>query len=141
MALDRTRTSRDYLFGRLLAVADNLEQRALALAGENRETNAVRYMGQFVKNPSSVWKYLDSEQLSPYRRRLLAHAPRFLGARERTMREICDLFDPDDFTDEALSGEFLLGFHCQRSAFWAKANSTPSNSNHLTDPDSDSSEI
>ncbi|MBB5217543.1 type I-C CRISPR-associated protein Cas8c/Csd1 [Parapusillimonas granuli] len=120
MALDRTRISRDYLFGRLLAVADNLEQRALSLAGENRETNAARYMAQFASHPLSTWKRLDSEQLAPYRRRLLAREPGFLIARDREIREICDLFNPDEFTDTALSGEFLLGFHCQRSALWAK---------------------
>jgi len=123
MALDRTRASRDYLFGRLLAVADNLEHRALTLAGENRETNAARYMAQFANHPLSTWKRLDSEQLAPYRRRLLAREPRFLGAREREIREICDLFNPDEFNDKTLSGEFLLGFHCQRSALWAKGDS------------------
>ncbi|MER1966081.1 type I-C CRISPR-associated protein Cas8c/Csd1 [Castellaniella sp. GW247-6E4] len=121
MALDRTRDSRDYLFGRLLAVADNLENFALGLGGERRETNAARYMAQFANHPLATWRRLDSEQLAPYRRRLMARAPRFLGAREREIHEICDLFDPQAFNDEPLSGEFLLGFHCQRSALTSKA--------------------
>lgn len=142
MALDRTRASRDYLFGRLLAVADNLEQRALALGGENRETNAARYMTQFANHPLSTWKRLDSEQLAPYRRRLMARDPRFLGARERTIREICDLFDPDDFNDKALSGEFLLGFHCQRSALWVKAEAVTTSTDDVDPADaSDDSPI
>ncbi len=120
MALDRTRNSRDYLFGRLLAVADNLEDFALNLAGERRETNAARYMAQFANHPLATWRRLDGEQLAPYRRRLMARAPGFLMAREHEIREICDLFDPETFNDQALSGEFLLGFHCQRSALSTK---------------------
>lgn len=123
MALDYTRSNRDYLFGRLLAVADNLESFALNLAGEHRETNAARYMAQFANHPLATWKRLDSEQLVPYRRRLMARAPKFLMARDHEIREICDLFDPEAFNDRALSGEFLLGFHCQRSALLTKAES------------------
>lgn len=123
MALDRTRKSRDYLFGRLLAVADNLENFALGLGGEHRETNAARYMAQFANHPLVTWRRLDSEQLAPYRRRLMARAPGFLVTREREILEICDLFDPEAFNDEPLSGEFLLGFHCQRSALSSKATS------------------
>lgn len=121
MALDRTRSSRDYLYGRLLAVADNLESFALDLGGERRETNAARYMAQFATHPLKTWRRLDTEQLAPYRRRLMARAPGFLVAREREIQEICDLFEPEAFDDQPLSGEFLLGFHCQRSALSAKA--------------------
>ena len=34
MALEQDRTSRDYLYGRLLAIAENIEGRALFVAGE-----------------------------------------------------------------------------------------------------------
>lgn len=120
MALDRTRRSRDYLFGRLLAVADNLEQMALQLSEEKRETNAARQMAHFARKPMSSWRDLDSQKLPPYRSRLQTRAPGFLRARQGEIQEICDLFNPDEFDDKPLSGEFLLGFHCQRSALMAK---------------------
>jgi CRISPR-associated protein Csd1 len=33
------------------------------------------------------------------------------------------MFRPEDFTnDTKLSGEFLLGYHCQRAALWGRTN-------------------
>ncbi len=46
MSLEKDRTTRSYLYGRLLAVADVLEQAALRTAGENRDTNAARDTSQ-----------------------------------------------------------------------------------------------
>lgn len=120
MALDRTRRSRDYLFGRLLAIADNLEQLALNLTKETRETNAARQMAHFARKPMSSWLDLDSQKLPPYRSRLQTHAPAFLFSRQREIEEVCNLFNPDEFNNDPLSGEFLLGFHCQRSALMEK---------------------
>jgi len=40
MALDENRTTRDYLYGRLLALADSLEQWALFKSGDKRQTGA-----------------------------------------------------------------------------------------------------
>lgn len=120
MALDRTRRSRDYLFGRLLAIADNLEQMALNLSKEGRETNAARQMAHFARQPMSSWLDLDSQKLPPYRSRLQVAAPDFLRSRQNEIQEVCNLFDPDDFNDTPLTGEFLLGFHCQRSALFEK---------------------
>lgn len=51
MSLDETRQTRDYLYGRLLAIADVLEERALYKAKEKRATNAARYMQQFAQHP------------------------------------------------------------------------------------------
>lgn len=42
MSLEENRKTRDYLFGRLLAIADNIEQRALHLAKEQPEQASVR---------------------------------------------------------------------------------------------------
>jgi CRISPR-associated protein Csd1 len=65
MALDEARTERDYLYGRLLAVADVLEERSLSKAEKNRPTNATRYMQQFSQHPFRTWKQIH-ELLIPY---------------------------------------------------------------------------
>ena len=49
MALEETRTTRDYLYGRLLALADSLEEWALSEAKEGRQTNAARLMQRFCR--------------------------------------------------------------------------------------------
>ena len=116
MALDLNRKTRDYLYGRLLAIADRLEGHALYKAGERRDTNAARYMQQFADRPNKTWRQIYLS-LSPYMSRLG-------GAKyyKDMMDEVMCKFDPiEDFTsDRPLSGEFLLGYHCQRAALWQK---------------------
>lgn len=111
MALDKSRKSRDYLYGRLLAVADCLERFALSTAEKKRDTNAARLMQRFADRPCSTWKTIELS-LSPYKARL--------GGRSKKYQDVIDeamnLFDSvEAFTSEKpLSGEFLLGYHCQR---------------------------
>jgi CRISPR-associated protein Csd1 len=81
MALETDRKTRDYLYGRLLAVADNIERLALWIADENRSTTAERLMQRFADRPSSTWRTIELA-LSPYKARLRSSRPRFLVARE-----------------------------------------------------------
>lgn len=119
MALEEDRRSRDYLFGRLLAIADNVENYALSIGGEGRSTTAARLTQRFADRPSSTWRTIEVG-LRPYMARLRAgeRSAGFLVKRERLLDEVVNLFRPAEFTDDArLSGEFLLGYHCQRQAF------------------------
>lgn len=114
MALDETSTSRDYLYGRLLAVAENIESYALYKAGEKRNTTADRLMQRFADRPFSTWRNLELA-LKPYMHRLQNVSPGFLTLRKDLLDSIQSAFDTAEFkSDKALSGEFLLGFHCQR---------------------------
>jgi len=116
MALDENRKTRDYLYGRLLAIADNLEEWALKSAGENRQTNAARLMQRFAEHPYSTWRTIELA-LAPYKARMGNKAAKHL----RLITEVMNMFSPDDFiNDKKLSGEFLLGYHCQREALWHK---------------------
>lgn len=120
MSLEEGRTSRDYLFGRLLAIADHLEQRALDVAREHRETNAARMMHRFADHPCSTWRNL-RHALLPYEARLRSKRPPVLHRLTLLVDEVMGKFAPDDFiNDGKLSGEYLLGFHCQRSALLQK---------------------
>lgn len=120
MALDPNRKTRDYLYGRLLAIADRLEEHALYKAGEKRDTNAARYMQQFAERPNRTWRQI---YLS-----LSSYMARLGGAKyyKDMIDEVMNKFDPiEEFTsDKPLSGEFLLGYHCQRQALWLKGSST-----------------
>ena len=116
MALDRERNTRDYLYGRLLALAEHLEGRALYVAGEQRDTNAGRLMQRFADRPYSTWRTIETS-LTPYKTRLRTKRGAFLHNVETEMDAIEALFNTEDFlSDRRLSGEFLLGYHCQRSA-------------------------
>jgi len=108
MSLDETRTTRDYLYGRLLAIADDLEELALYKAKEKRATNAARYMQQFSQRPYQTWKQIH-EALTPYMMRLGgAHFYKNLIA------QVVNLNPEALEGNKPLSGEYLLGYYCQR---------------------------
>ncbi len=64
MALDENCGNRDYLYGRLLALADRVEYQTFD-KDDGRETNAKRYMSAFSQHPFRTWKVLE-EKLTPY---------------------------------------------------------------------------
>lgn len=116
MALDERRKTRDYLYGRLLALADSLEQWALQKAGETRQTTAARLMQRFADHPYSTWRTIELG-LAPYKARLGSKSLK----RQKMISEVTAMFALDDYiNDKKLSGEFLLGYHCQREALWNK---------------------
>lgn len=110
MALDLNRRTRDYLYGRLLALAESLEEWALNKAGENRQTSAARLMQRFSERPYSTWRTIELA-LGPYKARLGGKSQK----RQRMIDDVIASFNEGDFiNDKRLSGEFLLGYHCQR---------------------------
>jgi len=128
LALEENRTSRDYLYGRLLAVAHQEERVALKEMDQNRETNAIRYMQQFALRPASTWKLLYTDKLKPYRRQL---KPGLAEWFEQRLQDISALFTADDYnSDSPLSGEYLLGYMCQLKAFRKTADDTSNTNNN-----------
>ncbi|MGB5234262.1 MAG: type I-C CRISPR-associated protein Cas8c/Csd1 [Candidatus Macondimonas sp.] len=114
MTLETDRRSRDYLYGRLLAVAEHIESRALYVAGEKRDTMASKLMQRFADRPASTWRIIEPA-LKPYISRLRAKRAGFMFEMDKLLDEIIPGFIGDDFLDDSkLSGEFLLGYHCQR---------------------------
>lgn len=113
VALQPNYTSRDYLYGRLLAVAQDIESLALYIAGEKRNTTAQRYMQQFANRPFTTWRNIELA-LKPYENRLKSSRGGYLANMQTIIDEIMWLFESKDFkNDSALSGEFLLGYHSQ----------------------------
>ena len=125
MALDASRRTRDYLYGRALALADSLEQWALNEADEGRQTTAARLMQRFAQRPYSTWRTIELA-LVPYKARLGDKSWR----RQQMIDEVIAAFEPDDFiSDKPLSGEFLLGYHSQREALRASRSASSSDAN------------
>lgn len=126
MELEKERMTRDYLYGRLLAIADSIESYALRLTeeGKKRDTTAARLMQRFAARPFSTWATIELA-LTPYMVRLKAGSDKssgFLAKRKNLLDEVMALLDtiPSRTSDVPLSGEFLLGFHTQRQSFWNK---------------------
>lgn len=117
MSLDESYTSRDYLYGRLLAIAERVEEVALRLGGENRSTNSARLMQRFADRPFSTWRTIELS-LQPYIQRLQGSRGGFLTNRKKEFDAVISSFAKDEFSDDKpLTGEFLLGYHCQRMIY------------------------
>lgn len=116
MALENERTTRDYLYGRLLALAEHIEKAALTGSEKNRDTSAAKLMQRFAERPASTWRTIELA-LTPYKSRLRSSKGGLMHNFDALHDQIVCAFQGNDFTnDSPLSGEFLLGYHCQREA-------------------------
>lgn len=116
VSLDPEIQDRDYLFGRLLAIADVLERTALDMQDEKRSTNAVRYMNVFAMHPERTWKTIQAAIL-PYQVKI-GNSHGRINYLTRQIDEVISKFSFKDFNNEPLSGKYLLGFNSQRYALY-----------------------
>ncbi len=117
LALDTTNTDRSYLFGRLLAVAEQVERSTYDF-GEERETNAIRLQSVFTQRPLYAWRLIE-EKLAPYFARL---APPLRHYFKSMIGDIADKLPPVDNSDltKRLDDVYLLGYYHQRAAMTRK---------------------
>ena len=115
MAIDENNNSRDYLYGRLLAIAEYIEEIALRVAQEDRSsTSASRLMQYFADRPFSTWRNIELA-LQPYKQRLYNKRKGFIINREKDLDNVFSKFIGSTFVDDSpLTGEFLLAYHVQR---------------------------
>ncbi|MDC2867310.1 type I-C CRISPR-associated protein Cas8c/Csd1 [Bacillus sp. BP-3] len=114
MALDKKNNDRDYLFGRLLAIADVLERNSLD-PRDQRATNARRYMHSFSQHPERTWRTIQGA-LQPYQARLGEKVWYY----NKLIDEIGSKIKIEDFNNKPLSGRYLLGFYSQRHDLYQK---------------------
>lgn len=130
MSLDKNCKNRSYLYGRLLAAADCLEESTFE-RGEKRATNAIRYMNAFSQRPYRTWKII-AERLTPYLNKQSKGTQVFY---QKLFSEIHNLFLCEQFADDSgLEGLYLLGFYNQRSELRrAKDKDSENNNNDIMD--------
>lgn len=116
VALDQENEDRDYLFGRLLAVADVLERNSLD-RDDKRATNARRYMSSFAQHPERTWTTIQ-KALQPYQARFGEKVWYY----NKLIDEIGTKIKFEDFNNKPLSGRYLLGFYSQRNDLYQKKN-------------------
>ncbi len=106
MSIELERRDRDYLYGRLLGAADNLEEYALQKKGNDRVvTAALRHMQAFALRPFSTWTTIHG-CLNPY----IQQVKHCFGFRE--IKNIKQQFEEGDFErNEPLGGAYLLGYY------------------------------
>ncbi len=113
MSLDEKQTDRSYIFGRLLAIAQQIEEYALYAAGEKRDTNAERLMHQFKIHPYKTWGII-TDKLKPYMTRL--------GSKGTSLTELItrvnSVLPYEEFiSQKKLDDSYILGYYCQRQVF------------------------
>lgn len=125
MALQEERSDRDYLFGRLLAVAHAAESRALWMGNDMRDTSAERYMNAFRSHPYTTWGFIYGK-LQPYYNKLKKKTGGAGNQQknpvlfyEREIQAIMDQFRIDEKGynefehNESLSPTYLLGYYAE----------------------------
>ncbi len=111
--LDTTLIDRSYLYGRLLAIAHEIESWALYDADTKRETAAERMMHQFSKTPYKTWANI-RKSLAPYQKRLGEKADYLVDM----LNEVSDMLSVADYTNtNPLENVWLLGYSSQRKVF------------------------
>lgn len=118
VALDRQCKDRDYLYGRLIAVAEAAESSTYDRdKDKGRVTNAARYFENFANKPYQTWGNLYN-RLLPYMNQMPAPRRAYY---QKLFGEIMDLFEKDDFQcNSKLKPEFLLAYHCQLNDIYSK---------------------
>ncbi|MEB9441861.1 type I-C CRISPR-associated protein Cas8c/Csd1 [Bacillus cereus] len=126
VVLDKENNDRDYLFGRLLAIADVLERNALNTS-DQRATNARRYMNSFSQHPERTWRTIQGA-LQPYQARLGEKVWYY----NKLIDEVGSKIKIEDFNNKPLSGKYLLGFYSQRHELYQKKEKSVSLNDALT---------
>lgn len=111
MGLDENCKDRSYLFGRLLAIAETVENSTYS-DNDRRETNAMRMQKAFSLKPMTTWHALE-EKLNPYYKRL---DPAREGFYKKKIGEITAYLQPTDPNlNKKLDDIYLLGYYHQRA--------------------------
>ena len=121
MGLDKNCSDRSYVFGRILACAEQVERHGQRLSGADakmRVTNAERLMAAFTKRPKHTTDLLHTK-LRPYLDRIRTKS-NYDSSAYLTMLSLLDRLGPEAFTDEPLSEKYLLGYASQKLAFMEK---------------------
>jgi len=112
MSLDKHNINRSYLFGRLLAVMEQVE-RATYSYEEKREPNAIRLQSAFCARPYNTMKII-YDRLLPY------FAQLYPGSRQKYKNLIGEIMEKLDDVDDViknrpLESQYLMGYFLQRN--------------------------
>lgn len=126
MSLDRNKTDRSYLYGRLLAVAQKAEEGAMWAKGTplNHPTSAENLRYMFSRNPERMWPIIH-EKITPYLNILKKN---HIHKYEDELMEIHALLNTDCKGKGILNELYLIGYYCELMELnKTNVNSTSSN--------------
>ena len=113
--LEDNMEDRNVLFGRLLAILEYMEERAMFEKDEHgkvvttRQTNAKRYWAAYSRRPAATFKIL-YENLMPYRNKLSSYEERCF---EKWVQEVMDCLLENGYDNHALTENYLPAYYMQ----------------------------
>lgn len=116
LALDENNCDRSYLYGRLLAVAEQVE-RCTYGKQEGREPNAIRLQSVFSQRPAYGWRVLSEKLISYYARLNPGLRIYYRGITDDIMNKM-DAKDRE--LNKRLEDTYLFGYSHQREALYTK---------------------
>jgi CRISPR-associated protein Csd1 len=119
MSLDETSNEPGYLFGRLFALLENMQELSRGAAGRNQPTIRDRFIGAASVTPLSVFPYLLHLEFAHERKAKRDH-PGIAHAAARNLGALIDRvgdFDPQLHPHQ--QGLFFIGYYHQRQARFA----------------------
>jgi CRISPR-associated protein Csd1 len=128
--LEPEKQNRSYLYGRLLAVYEKLEQDAQKINlldnNDKRSTNAERLWTAYTKMPARTLKILE-DKIRPYKERLKKNSTGAAIYYSRLTTDIVNkLSELENFEqnkNKALNEDFIFGYYAQKQDFYKKNNS------------------
>lgn len=107
---------RAMLFGRLLAVMDEIERKALykmdKLSSDNRLTNAKKMWSAYTRRPMTTYSRLHEKMVQAYLGKLSGGTIAFFD--DEIQNIMAELKEIDGFNNKSLKEEYLLGYYQQR---------------------------
>ena len=118
MTLDEERKDRSYQFGRLLAVLDRAESDYYKKAGENRQTNASKYMTEFARHPLATYEHIHRFLEQAYLPRIYPWQEERFRKLNREINEILHSQFTIEELKQQLDDTYIIGFYVQSAAFF-----------------------
>ena len=122
--LDRENKDRSYLFGRLLAVLDQIEATTYTVDGENKRiTNAQKFWTSYTSHPATMMQTL-IEKTKNYEKTLLNAKPGLFHKLDKEKREIINLLsmyliDKKEL-NTSLDYQFIFGYYAEMQFIFTK---------------------
>lgn len=128
------RQTRSYLYGRLLAAYEKLEQDVLnSRVSDNknrRPTNAERFWNAYTRMPAKTLMILENK-IRPYKDILIKLNNKSFSNYDRIIQNImCELRKLDNYESEKnrpLDEDFIFGYYAQKQEFYIKKEEKQSN--------------
>lgn len=123
--LDTSNQNRSYLYGRVLALLEYLEQQSLRdqMGSEQksiRQTNAERHWNNYLRTPAKTLNFL-IQRGRPYWDRVKKNKPKFYVIAQKELDECINLLgeiEAGKNKNRPLDEEFIFGYYAQRRALY-----------------------